>query len=88
MVAALAANPRSVVRSPNNAWHEQGYELDRGTGAPPKAYKVEGVIIVAPDYPIEGIPEASAASTPAAATGITGTPARAGGMRSARLLPG
>lgn len=79
VVAALAANPRSVVRSPNEAWHQQGYELDRGTGAPPKAYKVEGVIIVAPDYPIEGIPEASAASTPAAATGTAGAPAGATG---------
>ena len=79
VVAALAANPRSVVRSPNDAWHQQGYELDRGSGVPPRAYKVEGVIIVAPDYPIEGIPEASATSTHVAETATAGAPASATG---------
>ena len=43
VVAALAADPRTVVRSPNDAWHAQGYELDKGNGSRADARTRSGV---------------------------------------------
>ncbi len=77
VVAALAADPRSVIRSPNDTWHAQGYELDLGQGSAPTAYKVGGVIILAPGYPSEGLPATPAGPTsgsPAGAAAVTAGP--------------
>jgi hypothetical protein len=69
VVAVLAANPRSVMRSPNDAWHAQGYSLDLGKGPVPTAYKVEGVVVLAPGYPEEGLPAAPAGPAPGGSAG-------------------
>ncbi len=85
VVAAMAADPRTVVRSPNDAWHAQGYELDRGKGELPKAYKVEGVIIVAPDYPVAGGTPGAADTSPGVPT--TASPGGAAGPATPAVGP-
>lgn len=55
VLAAIAANPQKVVRSPSDQWHSQGYALDQGKGDAPKAYRVGDVIIIAPDYRAKGV---------------------------------
>lgn len=49
---ALARDPKSIVRSPDFRWHARGFRIDGGQGGTPGAYKIEGVYIVSPFYPI------------------------------------
>ena len=51
VLAAIAADPRKVVRSPSAQWHSPGAIRStsvKGGDAPPR-YKVGGVIVIAPD---------------------------------------
>ena len=54
--AAMAADPTRVVRSPNPRWHRQGYRLDGGGREAPGAFKVGDLYVIAPDYPLKGVP--------------------------------
>ena len=54
--AAYAANPNSVVRSPNDRWHGQGFRLDGGDGKTPGAYKVGNLYVISPGYPLDNVP--------------------------------
>lgn len=56
VLAAIATDPRKVVRSPSAQWHSEGYSLDLGKGDAPRAYRVGDVIIIAPKYPVKGVP--------------------------------
>ena len=49
--AALEKDPSKVVRSPNDRWHRQGYQVDGGGRYPPGAFKVGDLYVIAPDYP-------------------------------------
>jgi hypothetical protein len=64
VAAALEKDPTKVVRSPNDRWHRQGYRLDGGGREAPGAFRVGDLYVVAPDYPIKGVPKLGEAAAP------------------------
>ncbi len=84
--AAYARDPKSVMRSPNDLWHGQGYRLDGGKGGTPGAYRVGNIILVSPGYPIDNVPYLSVpgvGGAPTTGTGTGGPPAPKGGLPQA-----
>jgi hypothetical protein len=53
---AYAKDPASVVRSPNDRWHGQGYRTDGGKGGTPGAFKVGNQYVISPGYPVDNVP--------------------------------
>lgn len=74
VVAAQAANPGSVFRSPNIGWHREGYARDRGQGEAPQVFKVGDIFVIAPAYPLHGVPPLAQPGIPRLVSGDSKRP--------------
>lgn len=86
ILAAMKADPKSVYRSPDAAWHAQMFRLDQGKGSTaPTAFRVGNQILVAPDHPIKGVP--TIAILGGGAPGTAGPPGAPGAAPGAGPAP-
>jgi len=54
VMKAYRDNPASVYGSQSDDWHDQVWNMDRGQGTAPRAYRSGNKIIVDPSYPLDG----------------------------------